>query len=383
MMTNRSSRCKCAGALSLLLVAAQVYAIKGVQAAPASRARPSRKSPAAPKAVAPPKDDPSGKGLAANQEEPTPAADAVPRYHAVVLDTLPGEVYCIATGINDARQICGYSQNQDRENTPVSWNATGGAADPLSKPAGAAMAINDKGNIVGSFLGHATLWHDAVSKDLGMPAGAVSSQAFGINTAGDVVGGALNAAKLSLPWLKLNGVPVTLLPCVDGWPGGLAEHISTSGLTAGKLVKANGAAHACLWTDGKPADLGTLGGEHSDAQDVNEKGTVVGIAETKDGAAHACYWQDGKIHELPLLPEGTASAAHAVNASGVIVGEGDLSNAAVWIHDIVHNLNDLVIEKGFTLGNATAINDKGDILAWGTIPGEEEVARAVLLTPAK
>jgi probable HAF family extracellular repeat protein len=331
----------------------------------------------------PPKEQAAGKDPVASNDASANDADAVPHYHAVVLDTLPNEVYCIATGINDARQICGYSQNQKRENTPVSWDGSGGVAAPLSKPAGAAMAINDKGIIVGSFSGHATLWNDAVSEDLGMPAGAISSQAFGINAAGDVVGGAINAAKLSLPWIKLNGVPVTLLPCVDGWPGGLAEHISTSGLIAGKLVKASGAAHACLWTDGKPADLGTLGGEHSDAQGVNEKGIVVGIAETKDGDAHACYWQDGKIHDLPLLPEGTASAAHAVNASGVIVGEGDLSNAAVWIHDSVHNLNDLVIEKGFTLGNATAINNKGDILAWGTIPGEEEVARAVLLTPAK
>lgn len=322
-------------------------------------------------------DPPAAKDVAA------PASDTVPHYHAVVLETLPDEVYCIATGLNNARQICGYSQNQNRQNSPVTWDASGGAAKSLASPGGAAIAVNAKGVVVGSLKGHAALWKDRTLQDLGVPDGASSAQAFSINAKGDVVGGGLDGAKNPLPFLKPDGAPMKLLALPAGWSGGVAEHINDAGAIAGKVVKSSGDAHPCLWTDGKPADLGTLGGSHGEAQDVNVKGVVVGTTEAADGNAHACVWRDGKIHDLPMLPDGTTSAAHAINASGVIVGEGDISDAAVWIGDAVHNLNDLVIEKGYTLGNATAIDDNGDILAWGTIPGDEEVARAVLLIPQK
>ena len=48
-----------------------------------------------------------------------------------------------------------------------------------------------------------------------------------------------------------------------------------------------GDQHAFLWENGKMTDLGTLGGEESEAVAVNDRGQVIGWAETKKGDRHA------------------------------------------------------------------------------------------------
>ena len=312
-----------------------------------------------------------------------PSKDIVPHYHAVVLQTLPDEVYCIANGLNGSKISVGCSQDQNRKNSPVTWSAKGGAAEALPGGPGAATAINETGVIVGTAANHATLWKDRIAQDLGVPSGTTRSEAMGVNAKGDVVGAASNASGPRLPFLKSNGAVIKLLTLPTTWTGGAAEHINDAGVVVGKVEKASGVCHAVRWTDGVATDLGTLGGDHSEAQDINKAGVIVGAADISGNTAHACLWRDGKIHDLGVLTDGDTSIAHAVNDDGVIVGVGDASNAAVWIHDIAHNLNDLVLDEGFVLGNATAIDKDGDILAWGIVPGEDEVARAVLLIPEK
>ena len=133
-----------------------------------------------------------------------------------MLETLPDEVYCIATGLNNARQICGYSQNQNRQNSPVTWDVSGGAAKSLASPVGAAIAVNAKGVVVGSLKGHAALWKDRTLQDLGVPDGASSAQAFGINAKGDVVGGGIDGAKNPLPWsVDMSGTAIPLEDTLD------------------------------------------------------------------------------------------------------------------------------------------------------------------------
>src|SRR5262245_60053990 len=65
--------------------------------------------------------------------------------------------------------------------------------------------------------------------------------------------------------------------------------------------------HAFVWTRGardgvkgnrEMKDLGTLGGDASQANDINDLGEIVGLSETPDGEVHAALWSDGAIIDL-------------------------------------------------------------------------------------
>jgi probable HAF family extracellular repeat protein len=53
------------------------------------------------------------------------------------------------------------------------------------------------------------------------------------------------------------------------------------------------ADHAFLWRDGTMLDLGTLGGEFSEAMEVNNRGVVVGNSETASGTLRPFVWYRG------------------------------------------------------------------------------------------
>jgi probable HAF family extracellular repeat protein len=66
-------------------------------------------------------------------------------------------------------------------------------------------------------------------------------------------------------------------------------------------------------------NLGSLGGNHSSASDVNDLGQVVGSASTPSGDYHAFLYQNGTMTDLGTLG-GTTSYASGINNSGQIVG---------------------------------------------------------------
>jgi probable HAF family extracellular repeat protein len=89
------------------------------------------------------------------------------------------------------------------------------------------------------------------------------------------------------------------------------------------------------------------------------------------------------MQDLGTLPGGTSSFAFGLNDSGQVVGDSynasGQPHAFVWQNGTMSDLNDLIPPgSGWVLGNATAINNAGQIVGVGSHNGQ---GRAFLLTP--
>lgn len=85
--------------------------------------------------------------------------------------------------------------------------------------------------------------------------------------------------------------------------------------------------HATFWGGAALTDLGTLGGENSQALALNSLGQAVGWSELADGSQHAMLWNGTVLIDLnSLLDPALASAgwvlkeAAGINDHGAIVG---------------------------------------------------------------
>jgi probable HAF family extracellular repeat protein len=222
-----------------------------------------------------------------------------------------------AAGANNPGQIVGWAENTTQDPTcispavyqykPVVWGPKNGQMQVLptlsGDPDGAAVAINNKGQIVG------------ISGPCGDDDG-------------------MGAAH---PVLWQNG-KVTKLASFGGKYFNTAAAINQKGLIAGWADLANDTAlcvpacHAVLWTtSGGFKDLGTLPGDlNSLAYGVNEQGQVVGQSIDANGNTRAFIWQDDVMTDLnSLVPHGSQALAYAgdINDRGEITGGSCVSSS--------------------------------------------------------
>ncbi len=174
-------------------------------------------------------------------------------------------------------------------------------------------------------------------------------------------------------------------------------------------------------------DLGTLGGNSSSADDINDNGQVVGSAITASGGNRTFVWDSTNgIRNLDPLGSDT-SIANGINNKSQVVGffggvasssraflsdstnglqnlgtldgypnsyASDINNngqivgytfsdfrALLWDNGVISDINTLIDpSSGWILGSANAINNKGQIVGEGRLNGQYGV-RAFLLTP--
>ncbi len=297
------------------------------------------------------------------------------------LGTLGGSS-AVAQAINNSGQVVGQSMTTELERAFLWQNGVLTDLGTFGGPVSDALGINNAGLIAGSSIilpdfkspTHAMLWQNGVMTDLGT-LGGPNSVATDINAAGDVVGEADIAFHVAHAFLWRHGTMIDL-----GTLGGAYGYASQAfGInSAGDIVGESYADHyhgsrAFLWRNGVMTDLGTLGGSGGGAYDINDAGDIVGYSGTAYGEAHAFLWRKGVMIDLGT-PGEYDSEAKAINNLGVIAGMSrsvvDGTRAVIWTVDLAatqvainvrpDDPNNVIpcTDPGFTIRVAILTNDR-------------------------
>jgi probable HAF family extracellular repeat protein len=323
------------------------------------------------------------------------------------LGALAGGGFSGANAINARGWIVGFSQTSDFDPVAggpaghaVLWNGDG-MIDLGTLGTGVeseAAYVKNGGQVVGiatvdtsvdpfpSGLGpfgspsHVFTWKNGVMTDLGTLGGLDSFPAGGCNNQReDLVAG--------FSFINSSPNPTTGVPTTDPflWENGKMKDLGTLGGTFSVAQCANNRGqvigqsslsgdvgcdpsdpfdtcdeHAFLWDGAKLDDLGTLGGDFSQAIWLNNKGEAVGFANgAGDEKVHATLWRKGAVADLGTLPGDCASVAWAINSRSQTVGQSINCDTDIW-EDVLWE-NGSIFDLGVASTEPLNITDRGEI----------------------
>jgi probable HAF family extracellular repeat protein len=184
---------------------------------------------------------------------------------------------------------------------------------PLNVPNGVGNAINNSGEIAGAtgvLPPTAFLYSNGVVKYLGALPTTFFSKGLGVNDAGQVTGSSWTGMNV-LAFVYSNGV----LRQVGG------NYTQAYGINTLGQVTGLSASHAFLYSNDMVHDLGTLGGAFSMGRGINDSGQVTGESLIANNTnTHAFLYSGGVMRDLGTLPSYTDSHATAINNAGQVTG---------------------------------------------------------------
>jgi probable HAF family extracellular repeat protein len=200
-----------------------------------------------------------------------------------------------------------------------------------------------------------------------LPVGAADLRALAVNNAG-VVTGRYTADDGFVHPFRYDSVSNTItdVPLLANATSGTGNAINASGVVAG-FGNPDGKTHGFIQAPGGSAvDIGDLGGNLSSLSGINASNVAVGMA--LEGTVVKAVRYDGTLHPLVTLG-GSFATATAINDGGLIVGYGTNASsqtlAARWTSDTA------VTPLG-TLGGAWsmawAVNTAGDTVGSSLVP---------------
>ncbi|MEO7854844.1 MAG: PEP-CTERM sorting domain-containing protein [Rubrivivax sp.] len=328
-----------------------------------------------------------------------PAAMAQTAYVLRDLGTLGG-TSSFARDINNLGQVTGNAQTAAGQPSPrlnaYVWSQPGPLVNigvlPGSNNFSRGYAINDLGVVVGESdnnSSRAFVYANGVMTGLTRLAGDNDrGVAHGINNSGVIVGISSNGLA-SRPTRWINGVAGDL-GSVDGLSttSGRAWGLNEAGQVVGHSRRdtATTVSQATFWSGtGGPLNLGSLlPDSFSEAFAINAAGTIAGVAvagNTSSGTniRQAVRWTtDGSAYAIEALGSMGRSFSEAkdINNAGQIVGfvsniGGSPQRAFLYQAGAMVDLNSFIdAASGFTLLSAEGINQRGDIVGWGTFNGQ-------------
>ncbi len=258
-----------------------------------------------------------------------------------------------------------------------------------------AYGINDAGQIVGGayldpFADRSPiLWANGSATRLASPVDVRATVAYDINASGQIVGVGTTSSPFgssreerAVLWSGGTAVNLGVLP---GGGASRAYAINDGGQIVGYATDNRNVSHAVVWDKGQLLDLGVTPGsiDGSVAYGINELGQIVGVDN-----GQAVLWHNGQRTELGALAGDQRSRAHSINDLGVAVGYSDEApngsndeRAVMWVDGVAIDLNTLegVIGGGWKLVSATDINNAGQILGQGISP--RGIYQGFLLSP--
>lgn len=316
-----------------------------------------------------------------------------PRYMLVYLDELGGPHITVDGNIS----CCGILPSIIND----SGTAVGSAATSIPNPN--SPVINNPYAVPNPFTIVAAAWQGPIPINLGTLPGGYYSFANGISNSGLIAGisetGDIDPRLGVLevhPTLWVFGHPIDL--GTFGGGEGYGNQVNDFGQVVGYAQ--NGIAdsfdyfglgtqsRAFLWQYGVLKDVGTLGGNDSQAIFVNDRGQIAGVSYTSSTPAtntgFVCsqtnippqdpfFWENGKMLDIGNLGGNCASPA-GLNIYGQVVGNSDLADVTAFPHAFLWSWESGIKDLGTlggTFAQADAVNDSGEVVGTSCTAGDQ------------